>query len=195
MSLPAPSPLLGQYLLHETRVVAGVPTDCRELFPGLTWSVASTCSCISSRRRCQVSWGPAARRTAPGRAASRRTSKRRAEYTPPHEVVWTSTACAAGLAALSGHMHRPAGPAAASCHSPVIVQASKILATLQVESIPIEDCIQGLRRAAAGQNNRSGFRGVRRVSPQRRALPYAVVRSSPPPHPSWCSVVGVESTL
>lgn len=34
---------------------------------------------------------------------------------------------------------------------------------LQAESIPIQECIQGVRRATAGQNNRSGFRGVRRV--------------------------------
>ena len=34
----------------------------------------------------------------------------------------------------------------------------------QVESIPIQRCIDGQRQAATGANNRSGYRGVRRVS-------------------------------
>jgi hypothetical protein len=38
-----------------------------------------------------------------------------------------------------------------------------VLAMPQVESISIQVCIDGQRRAATGANNRSGYRGVRRV--------------------------------
>ncbi len=44
---------------------------------------------------------------------------------------------------------------------------------LQVASISIEECISGYRSALTGVNNRSGYRGVRRVSlvPSRTELP------------------------
>ncbi len=50
---------------------------------------------------------------------------------------------------------------------PAPLQATSIhycLLQMQVESIPIQECIDGQRRAATGANNRSGYRGVRRVS-------------------------------
>ena len=50
---------------------------------------------------------------------------------------------------------------------PAPLQATSIhycLLQIQVESIPIQGCIDGQRRAATGANNRSGYRGVRRVS-------------------------------
>lgn len=42
--------------------------------------------------------------------------------------------------------------------------ADRFPIVLQVESIPIQQCITGQRLTATGANNRSGYRGVRRVS-------------------------------
>ncbi len=50
---------------------------------------------------------------------------------------------------------------------------------MQVESIPIEACLEGQRRAATGANNRSGFRGVRRVGEQQGAWQASVLIAVP----------------